>query len=611
MAKKKNINRRRNTKETSKLPPEKEISDTISSPVEFPPIMTVGELSEIISKSNVDTIKSLMRLGIMATVNQSVEFDIAAKVASSFGIGVIKPKEKESSLVDSSIGKDENIDVKTAEERPPVITILGHVDHGKTTLLDKIRGDSVVDSEAGGITQNIGAYQTIHNGKSITFIDTPGHEAFTSMRANGAQVTDIAILVVAADDGVMPQTIEAIDHSKAAGVPIVVAINKIDSTGANIDKVKGQLAEQDIIVEDYGGDVISTEISALNGQGIDTLLESLILVSEIEELRANIDKPGRGVVIESAIDKTRGVTATVLVKSGTINIGDSIVVGTSRGKIKNMIDGFGKNIEKATPSTPVKILGLTSVPNTGEQLDVVDSDKVARNLVSSREKYSKTAIQEKSPTTMVEVMRKVHSSDAKELRLIVKTGAYGSVDAVERALGQLSSSDIQIKLLRSATGSVTESDVMLASASDAMVVGFETTADRAAKSLADAENVVIRLYDIIYNLVDDVGSSAKSLLDPTYSEVVIGHAIVQEIFPRGKRQSIAGVRITDGLIKRNSRLRVVRSGEILHDGVITSMRHLKENVRELTNNFEGGIMVDGFHEYEEQDELVAYELKAE
>ena len=586
-------------------------SDDKVSPVELPSTMTVGELSSIISKSNVDTIKSLMRQGIMATVNQSVEFDIAAKVAASFGIGVIKPIEKEFSKVDSNIGKDESIDEDTAEIRPPVITILGHVDHGKTTLLDKIRGDSVVDSEAGGITQNIGAYQTLHKGKTITFIDTPGHEAFTSMRANGAQVTDISVLVVAADDGVMPQTIEAIDHSRAAGVPIVVAINKIDSPGADIDRVKGQLVEQDLIVEDYGGDVVSTEISALKGEGIDSLLESLVLVSEIEELKTNVDRDGMGIVIESSIDKNKGITATVLVKSGTVKLGHSIVVGTSRGRIKSMTDGFGNSIDHATASTPVKILGLNSVPNTGERLDVVESDKVARNIVSSREKYSKITPEERSPTTMLEVMRKVHSSEAKELRLVVKTGAYGSIDAVERALGQLSDSDVQLKLLRSATGAITESDIMLASASDAMVVGFETISDRGARSLADSEDVVIRLYDVIYNLIDDVKNAAKSLLDPTFKEIVIGHALVQEIFPRGKRQKIAGIRVTSGSINRNSRLKVLRGGNLLHDGVITSMRHLKENVRELANNFEGGIMIDGFHDYQERDELEAYELEEE
>ena len=609
----KKLNRRRKFKQNSDV-------STISSdtkqeivvgPVELPPIMTVGELSLIISQSNVDTIKSLIRLGIMATVNETIEFDVAAKVAASFEIGVLKPKEKESSNIDSKIGVDDSLTEDNAITRPPIITVLGHVDHGKTTLLDRIRGESVVDSEAGGITQGIGAYQTLYKEKKITFIDTPGHQAFTSMRANGVQVTDIAILVVAADDGVMPQTIEAIDHSKAAGVPMVIAINKMDVTGADVGRLKGQLAEHDIVVEDYGGDVVSVEISALKGDGIDSLLDSLLLVAEVEELKGNPERFGVGVVIESLVEKSKGVMATILVKSGTIRVGDYIISGTTRGRIKTMVDGFGKNILEAGPSTPVKILGLNSMPLSGDQFDVVENDRTAREIVASREKYSRSRQENKSQTTMEEVLRRVHSSDAKELRLVIKTGTYGSVDAVNRAIIQLSDSDVQVKILRSAAGSVSESDVMLASASDAMIVGFETSTDQGARSLANNHNIVISLYDIIYNLVDDIRNSAKSLLDPSYKQSVTGHALVQEIFPRGKRERIAGIRITDGIFKRNSRLRVIRSGEILHEGAITSMKHLSENVRELKNNFEGGVMIDGFHSYEEQDILEAYELVTE
>ncbi|MCL0031645.1 translation initiation factor IF-2 [Dehalococcoidia bacterium] len=609
----KKLNRRRKFKRNSDI-------STISSdtkqeivvgPVELPSIMTVGELSLIISQSNVDTIKSLMRLGIMATVNETIEFDVAAKVAASFEIGVLKPKEKESSNIDSKIGVDDSLTEDNAITRPPIITVLGHVDHGKTTLLDRIRGESVVDSEAGGITQSIGAYQTLYKEKKLTFIDTPGHQAFTSMRANGVQVTDIAILVVAADDGVMPQTIEAIDHSKAAGVPMVIAINKIDVTGADVGRLKGQLAEHDIVVEDYGGDVVSVEISALKGDGIDSLLDSLLLVAEVEELKGNPERFGVGVVIESLVEKSKGVMATVLVKSGTIRVSDYIISGTTRGRIKTMVDGFGKNILEAGPSTPVKILGLNSMPLSGDQFDVVENDRTAREIVASREKYSRSRQENKSQTTMEEVLRRVHSSDAKELRLVIKTGTYGSVDAVNRAIIQLSDSDVQVKILRSAAGSVSESDVMLASASDAMIVGFETSTDQGARNLANNHNIVISLYDIIYNLVDDIRNSAKSLLDPSYKQSVTGHALVQEIFPRGKRERIAGIRITDGIFKRNSRLRVIRSGEILHEGAITSMKHLSENVRELANNFEGGVMIDGFHNYEEQDILEAYELVTE
>lgn len=577
-------------------------------PVELPSIMTVGELSLIISQSNVDTIKSLMRLGIMATVNETIEFDVAAKVAASFEIGVLKPKEKESSNIDSKIGADDSLTEDNAITRPPIITVLGHVDHGKTTLLDRIRGESVVDSEAGGITQSIGAYQTLYKEKQLTFIDTPGHQSFTSMRANGVQVTDIVILVVAADDGVMPQTIEAIDHAKAAGVPMVIAINKMDVPGADVGRLKGQLAEHDIVVEDYGGDVVSVEISALKGDGIDSLLDSLLLVAEIEELKGNPDRFGVGVVIESLVEKSKGIMATILVKSGTIRIGDYIISGTTRGRIKTMVDGFEKNILEAGPSTPVKVLGLSPMPLSGDQFDIVENDRTAREIVASREKYSRSRQESKSQTTMEEVLRRVHSSDAKELRLVVKTGTYGSVDAVNRALGQVSDSDVQVKILRSAPGSVSESDVMLASASDAMIVGFETSLDQGAKGLAGNHNIVISLYDVIYNLVDDIRNSAKSLLDPSYTQSVIGHALVQEIFPRGKRERIAGIRITDGTFKRNSRLRVIRSGEVLHEGAITSMKHLSENVRELTNNFEGGVMIDGFHSYEEQDILEAYEV---
>ena len=609
----KKLNRRRKFKQNSDIATISSDTkqDIVVGPVELPSIMTVGELSSIISQSNVDTIKSLMRLGIMATVNETVEFDVAAKVAASFEIGVLKPKDKESSNIDSKIGVDDSLTEDNAITRPPIITVLGHVDHGKTTLLDRIRGESVVDSEAGGITQSIGAYQTLYKEKQLTFIDTPGHQAFTSMRANGVQVTDIAILVVAADDGVMPQTIEAIDHSKAAGVPMVIAINKIDVPGADVGRLKGQLAEHDIVVEDYGGDVVSVEISALKGDGIDSLLDSLLLVAEIEELKGNPERFGVGVVIESLVEKSKGVMATILVKSGTIRIGDYIISGTTRGRIKTMVDGFGKNILEAGPSTPVKILGLNSMPLSGDQFDVVENDRTAREIVASREKYSRSRQENKSQTTMEEVLRRVHSSDAKELRLVIKTGTYGSVDAVNRAIIQLSDSDVQVKILRSAAGSVSESDVMLASASDAMIVGFETSTDQGARNLANNHNIVISLYDIIYNLVDDIKNSAKSLLDPSYKQSVIGHALVQEIFPRGKRERIAGIRITDGILKRNSRIRVIRSGEILHEGAITSMKHLSENVRELTNNFEGGVMIDGFHSYEEQDILEAYELVTE
>lgn len=579
------------------------------SPVELPAQTTVGELAEILEVSNVDTIKSLMRIGVMATVNETVEFDVAAKVAASFGIGVLKPKDREESSASVQVGVDEDLTDDNAQTRPPVITVLGHVDHGKTTLLDAIRGARVVDSEAGGITQSIGAYQVDKDGQLLTFIDTPGHAAFTQMRASGAQVTDIAVLVVAADDGVMPQTQEAIDHARAAGVPIIVAINKIDAPGADIDRANAQLAEHEIIVEAYGGDTVAVPVSALKGEGIDDLLESLLLVAEIQELKANPDRSGIGVVIESHMDRARGAVASVLVKAGTVNVGDNVVAGTFRGRIKSMVDGFGKSVKEAGPSVPIEVLGLNGTPAAGDQFDVVANDRAARDLVETRERLASQRRDTRAATTMAEVMRRVQQSGAKELNVVVKTGNHGSIDAVQRAVEQVSSDEVQVKVISAASGAVNESDILLATASDAIVVGFETTVEAGARRQAEIEGITIRTYDIIYNLVDEVKDAARSLLEPERKEVVTGHANVLEVFKSGRREQIAGLRVTDGVLKRAGRMRVVRGGNEIFDGAITSMRHLKDSVRELTNNFEGGVMIDGFHEYEVGDVLEGYEIQ--
>lgn len=579
------------------------------SPVELPAQTTVGELAEILEVSNVDTIKSLMRIGVMATVNETVEFDVAAKVAASFGIGVLKPKDREESSASVQVGVDEDLTDDNAQTRPPVITVLGHVDHGKTTLLDAIRGARVVDSEAGGITQSIGAYQVDKDGQLLTFIDTPGHAAFTQMRASGAQVTDIAVLVVAADDGVMPQTQEAIDHARAAGVPIIVAINKIDAPGADIDRANAQLAEHEIIVEAYGGDTVAVPVSALKGEGIDDLLESLLLVAEIQELKANPERSGIGVVIESHMDRARGAVASVLVKAGTVNVGDNVVAGTFRGRIKSMVDGFGKSVKEAGPSVPIEVLGLNGTPAAGDQFDVVANDRAARDLVETRERLASQRRDTRAATTMAEVMRRVQQSGAKELNVVVKTGNHGSIDAVQRAVEQVSSDEVQVKVISAASGAVNESDILLATASDAIVVGFETTVEAGARRQAEIEGITIRTYDIIYNLVDEVKDAARSLLEPERKEVVTGHANVLEVFKSGRREQIAGLRVTDGVLKRAGRMRVVRGGNEIFDGAITSMRHLKDSVRELTNNFEGGVMIDGFHEYEVGDVLEGYEIQ--
>jgi translation initiation factor IF-2 len=582
---------------------------TPRSPVALPAQTTVGELAEILEMTNVDTIKALMRLGVMATVNETVEFEIAAKVAASFEIGVLKPKDREESAAATKVGVDDDMTEDNSVSRPPVITVLGHVDHGKTTLLDAIRGAKVVDTEAGGITQSIGAYQVEKNGQILTFIDTPGHAAFTQMRASGAQVTDIAVLVIAADDGVMPQSLEAIDHARAAGVPIIVAINKMDAPGADIDRANAQLAEHEIIVESYGGDTVAVPVSALKGEGIDDLLESLLLVAEIQELKANPERSGIGVVIESHMDRSRGAVASVLVKSGTVKTGDNIVAGMFRGRIKSMIDGFGKIVTEAGPSTPIEVLGLNGTPAAGDQFDVVANDRAGRDLVNKRERLASKRKDTRAATTMAEVMRRVQQSGSKELLVVIKTGNHGSIDAVQRAVEQVSNDEVQVRVLSAASGAINEADILLASASDAMVMGFETTVEAGARRQAESEGIAIRTYDIIYNLIDEVEDAARGLLEPERKMVVTGHASVLEVFQHGKREQIAGIRVTDGNLKRSGRMRVIRGGDEIFDGAITSMRHLKDSVRELTNNFEGGVMIDGFHEYQEADVLEAYEVQ--
>ena len=580
-----------------------------TGPVELPAALTVGELSGILGQSHVETVKALMRVGILATVNETVDFETAALVASGFEVQVLRPREKEESTAGIKVGIDEELTEENAVPRPPVVTVLGHVDHGKTTVLDAIRGSSVVASEAGGITQSIGAYQVERDGHSITFIDTPGHRAFTAMRASGAQVTDLAVLVVAADDGVMPQTIEAIDHIRAAGVPMIVAINKMDLPGADADRVKAQLTEHDIVVEDYGGDVVSVSLSALRGEGIDGLLESILLVSEVSELKANPDRPGMGVVVESNIDRERGPVATLLVRAGTVRLGDNIVAGTTRGHIRAMTDGFGVDVEEAGPSTPIQVLGLSAAPNVGDQFDVVAGERSARQLVETREKLAARRGEVRTAPTLAEVLRRVRSGDVKELSLVVKTGTRGSVDAVRRSVEPLSNEEVQVNIIHSGTGAVNESDVMLAAASDGIVVAFQTDAETGAAKQAAAQGVEIRRYDIIYNLIDDMDAAVKGLLAPEEREVVLGQAAVQQIFSAGRRNRAAGVRVTAGHLARNAAIRVLRNGEQVFSGRVSSMRHFRDDVRELATGFEGGVTLESFNEFEEGDILEAFETQ--
>jgi translation initiation factor IF-2 len=582
-----------------------------TEPIEIPAVLTVGELAEKIGTDPVETIKLLMRRGLMMTVNDPVDFANAAAVAGSIGVKVLRPQEEEESIAGDNVGVEEVVEEDPdAELRPPVITVLGHVDHGKTTLLDSIRGSAVVDTEAGGITQSIGAYQVDKDGQKLTFIDTPGHEAFTMMRARGAQVTDIVILVVAADDGIMPQTDEAINHAQAAEVPMVIAINKSDLPGADPERVKRELSERSILVESWGGDVVSVEVSAFKGDGIDDLLENLTLLAEVQELKANPNTPGVGVCLEAHIDPSKGSLTTILVRSGTIKLGDQIVVGKSRGRVKGLVDGYGNAVKSAGPSAVVEVMGLSSVPEPGIRLDVVANEKTARQIVEKRERADRGG-DGRSLATLSEVMRRLNAGDAEELSVIIKTGTQGSIDALRRSAERISDDEVQINLIHVATGPVNESDVMLAAASGAIIMAFETGTQAGAEKQAGIHGVDIRQYNIIYNLVDDLRSAGRGLLAPIENEVILGHAVVQAIFPAGRRYRVAGVRVMDGEIPRQSSIRIKRNDEAVYTGQIASLRHFKDDVRELAAGLEGGVGVEGFIDFQEGDILEVFEIQLE
>ena len=590
------------------IEPEQSNQAEKKGPIALPLVLSVGELSEILDESPIEIIKSLIKLGIMATVNEEVDFAIAARVAQSFNYQVLKPKESVDNSSALNIGSEIDTNEKnTGETRAPVITVLGHVDHGKTTLLDAIRQSNEVSKEQGGITQKIGAYQVKHNKYRMTFIDTPGHEAFSSMRISGTSVTDIVVLVVAADDGLMPQTIESINHAKNASVPMIIAVNKIDLDGADIDKIKGQLAEHEVIVEDLGGEVICVPVSALNIKGIDELLESINLLAEINELEANSNLPGMGVVIESYNDPQKGPMSTVLVKSGSFFIGDLIVVGTISGKIRQMIDGFGEKTDVAKPSTPTLIMGLPGISKVGDIVEVVNNEKKVRKIIHERSRNKKN--DQVGVTTLSQVVKRAKASKEQEINIILKTGSDGSLAAVERVINDFTNEDVQVKIISGTVGAVTESDVMLASsADDSIIIAFQTFVQSGARSQSEINNIPIRSYDIIYTLVDEIKEIIEGMKGEIKTEKVIGQANVLEIFARGKRQKIAGIRVTDGSMIRNSRIRVLRKENVIFDGVIESMRHLTQNVTEIKNNLEGGIVLDGYHEFEVNDIFECYEL---
>ena len=557
--------------------------------------IAVGVLAERMRVEPVQVIKQLMRGGVFASINQIIDFDTAAGVARVFGYAARKVEDSVSAA-GGGVAEDESADLET---RPAVVTVLGHVDHGKTTLLDAIRRTNVVAREAGGITQHIGAYQVVHNGTPVTFIDTPGHEAFTAMRARGAQVTDIAVLVVAADDGVMPQTVEAIDHIKAAEVPIIVAINKMDTADADPERVRRQLSEHEFVVEKWGGDVIDVEVSAKASQGIDDLLESIELVAEVAELKANPKRPGVGVVVEAELDRNRGVLARVLVQTGTLRVGDHIVVGSTRGRVKALVNAEGKRTHNAGPSMPVEVLGLSELPGAGDRLVVVPDEKTARATVAER--LRREDLNRARGATLEEMGARISSGQTKELRLILKTDVQGSVAAVRQALEQLSTSETQIRLIHTGTGAITESDVLLAVASDAIIIGFNVRPDQGAQRLADQDNVQIRRYDIIYRLTEDVEKALHGLLEPTIQDVTEGTAEVRAVFSLGRSRKSAGCYVTDGKLTRGARGRVIRGGEAIFDGPIAGLRRFKDDVREVATGYECGVSLEGFNDFEEGD----------
>ncbi len=570
-------------------------------------VITVKALSEKIGKPAAEIIKKLFLIGTLATINQEIDFDTCALIAQDYGIELeFKPEKTFEDVLQESAADTEE---ETGEmvSRPPVVTIMGHVDHGKTSLLDAIRDSRVVSGEAGGITQHIGAYTVDMNGRSITFIDTPGHEAFTSMRARGAQVTDIAILVVAADDGVMPQTIEAINHAKAAGVPIIVAINKIDKADADPDRIKQQLTEYELVSEEWGGDTICVPVSATTHQGLDTLMEMIILVADMRELKANPNRMARGTIIEAQLDKGRGPVATVLVQNGTLKVGDTVVAGTAYGRIRAMMTDKGERVETAGPSQPVEVLGFSEVPDAGDQLNAVEVDRLSRQVAEERRDKIKAAqIKQSAKVTLDDLFQKISEGNLKDLNLIVKADVQGSVEAVKQALEKVSNEEVRVRVIHGAVGAITEADVMLAGTANAIIIGFNVRPNASARAVADKEKIDVRLYRVIYQAIEDVEKAIKGMLAPEFKDVDIGHVEVRQIFKVSSIGTIAGCYVQDGKITRSSKIRVVRDGTVIHDGLLDSLKRFKDDAKEVAAGYECGVGLANFNDIKEGDIFEAY-----
>lgn len=580
--------------------------DTYPTEVTVPAAVTVKELAELFGCEVSEIIKHLMALGVMATINQNLDPDTVEILAEEFGVTLLKPEKEE----DPTEYIPEPDDPRFLVPRPPIVTIMGHVDHGKTTLLDALRQTNVALHEAGGITQRIGAYQIRYKGHKITFLDTPGHEAFTAMRSRGAQLTDIAVLIVAADDGVMPQTIEAIHHAKNAGVPIMVAINKIDKPGANPDRIKEELSKEGLLAEDWGGDVIMTPISAKKKIGLDDLLENILLVAEMKELKANPKREAYGVVVEAQLDKGRGPVMSVLVQNGTLHVGDGILAGKSWGRVRAMNNGNGRKMKSAEPAAPVEILGMDSVPEAGDHFYVMDERK-ARNIAEIRASRAKEEEQRSvQKVTLDNIFEKIKEGEMKELDLIVKADVQGSVEALVQSLMGIKSDEVRVSIVHSAVGAINESDVMLASASNALIIGFNVRPDANARALAEKDGVDMRLYRVIYDCIDDIKAAMAGMLAPTIREVVLGHAEVRQVIHTPKL-IVAGCYVQDGKITSSCRLRLIRDGIVIHEGKIASLRRFKDDVKEVAQGFECGISLESYRDVKEGDQLESFELKEE
>ena len=598
---------KRNKKKSAKTQEERTQKIFKLTEITIPESITVKDLAVELKKTSAEVIKKLFGFGIMATINNDLDFDTAFLVAEEFGVTAKKREEvkEEDILFDDSEDKEDEL-----KPRPPVVVVMGHVDHGKTSLLDAIRKTNVIEGEAGGITQAIGAYMVNINGRDITFLDTPGHEAFTSMRARGAQITDIAILVVAANDGVMPQTVEAINHAKAAGIPIIVAVNKIDLPEANVDKVKQELMKYELVPEEWGGDTIYVPISAKKHINIDELLEMVLLQADVLELKANPNKQAKGAVIEARLDKAKGPIASMLVQRGTLDVGDTIVVGSSIGRIRAMKNDKGQRVKKAGPSTPVEIMGLTEVPESGEVFYEVKDEKMAKHLIERRKRAQREkSINQMAPVTLDNLFSQMEEGKLKQLNIIVKADVQGSAEAIKQSLEKLSDDEVRVRVIHSAAGAVTESDVTLAKVSNAIIIAFNVRPVATAKQAAEKEEVEIKQYSVIYQAIDDVKAAMKGMLDPIYEEKVIGNVEVRQVFKVSNVGTIAGAYVLEGKIERNAGVRVLRENVVIHEGKLVSLKRFKDDVKEVAKGYECGMQIENYNDLKEGDIIEVYVME--